>query len=460
MMSGEYLGRERVGKLLLMFAVPMVISFVLNAVYNMVDQVFIGQGVGYLGNGATNIIFPLTQLALAFGFMFGEGTASRMNLCMGEGMQKDAAHAMAAGLAASLMMGCILTAVFLLFLEPLCRMFGATEPIMPYAVEYGFIICSGVMLSIFDAVTMSIIRADGSPRFAMMGLVMGCVINLIGDPIAIFGLGMGIKGAAWATVLGQAVNAAMNFWYLCGHTRSVRLDGMAFRSCLRSMGTVAKLGFPSFVAQVGFVVILFVQNNLMVHYGALSQYGAEIPMTALGVTMKFFTVLFCAVMGVLAGAQPIFSFNYGSRNYERVLETLKLVLIISLSIFGVATAWFQFAPESIVGIFGSGNTLYNEYSIKCLRIFLALIVMDAFELTGSTFFQAIGKPLLATVLIMLRQIGLQIPAMVLFAHVYGVEGILYSGPLDSFLVGTAAMVLLWRERQKISLAVKSRSIKI
>ena len=283
----------------------------------------------------------------------------------------------------------------------------------------------------------------------MMGLVMGCVTNLIGDPIAIFVLGMGVRGAAWATVLGQVVNAVMNVWYLCGRTRSVHLDRAAFKGCLRSVGKIAWLGFASFAAQIGFVVILFVQNNLLVSYGALSKYGAEIPIAALGVTMKFFTVLFCAVIGVATGAQPIFSYNYGSRNYGRVLETLKWVLLISAGIFGAATAWFQIAPGSVVRLFGAGNVLYNEYAVKCLRIFLALIVMDAFELAGSTFFQAIGKPLIATLLIVFRQIVVQVPAMYLCARLYGVEGILYSGPIDSFLVGAMAIMFLWREARRM-----------
>ena len=443
------LGNERIGKLLVRFAVPMVVSLVLNAVYNMVDQIFIGQGVGYLGNGATNVIFPLMQLSLAFGFMFGEGAAARMNLCMGAGRPDDAKRAMAAGVVAALAVGLALSLLLPAFLGPLCRVFGATDQLMPYALDYGFVICAFTVFGLFDAVTMSLIRADGSPGFAMMGLVMGCVTNLIGDPIAIFVLGMGVRGAAWATVLGQVVNAAMNVWYLCGHTRSVHLDRAAFAGCLRSVGRIAGLGFASFVAQIGFVVILFVQNNLLVHYGAMSQYGAEIPMAALGVTMKFFTVLFCAVIGVMTGAQPIFSYNYGSGSYGRVLETLKRVLLVSLSIFGTATVWFQLAPGSVIGIFGSDNALYNEYAAKCLRIFLALIVLDAFELAGSTFFQAIGKPLIATVLIVSRQIVIQVPAMYVFARLYGVEGILYSGPLDSFLVGSMAIIFLWREARKM-----------
>ncbi|MBQ9565219.1 MAG: polysaccharide biosynthesis C-terminal domain-containing protein, partial [Synergistaceae bacterium] len=401
-----------------------------------------------LGNGATNVIFPLMQVALAFGFLFGDGAASLMNLRMGEGKTDEARRVMAAGISASLISGMALSVLLPLSLTPLCRVFGATDAIMPYALDYGLIICACTVFGLFDAVTMSLIRADGSPGFAMLGLVAGCVTNLIGDPLAIFVFNMGVRGAAWATVLGQMVNAALNVWYLSGHTKSVRMDRAAFRGCSRSLGRIAQLGFSSFVGQIGFVFVLFAQNNMLVHYGALSKYGAEIPMAALGVTMKFFTVLFCAVIGTAAGAQPIFSYNYGSRNYGRVLGTLRLVLIISFGVLGFATAWFQLAPGTVIALFGSGNALYDEFSTKCLRIFLSLIVIDAFEIVGSTFFQAIGKPLQATALILSRAL-LQVLAMYVFALGYGIEGLLYAGPLDSFVVGTMAAFFLWRERRRM-----------
>ncbi|MBR1604074.1 MAG: MATE family efflux transporter [Synergistaceae bacterium] len=449
-MSGdEILGREKIGKLLFKFAMPMTISLVLSAVYNMVDQIFIGQGVGYIGNSATNVIFPLMQLTLAFGFMFGDGAASYMNLCMGEGNYDAAKNSLAAGITASIISGIALSILLPLFMRPLCRVFGATESIMPYALDYGYIICLATFIGLFDAVTMNLIRADGSPGFAMLGLVAGCVTNLIGDPVAIFYLDMGVKGAAWATVLGQAVNAVMNIYYFKYCTKSVKLDKAAFKNSFKFIGKISRLGFSSFIGQIGFVIVLFTQNNLLVNYGAMSKYGAEIPMAALGVTMKFFTVLFVAVIGVSAGAQPIFSYNYGAKNYDRVLKTLKLVLIAAFIILSFATLWFQLAPDSIINLFGSGNELYNEFSRKCLRIFLSLIIFDACELAGSIFFQAIGKPVQATALIMTRQIILQVPLMYIFSRLYGVEGLLYAGPVDSFAVGTMAMILLWLEIKKM-----------
>ncbi|MDO4284845.1 MAG: MATE family efflux transporter [Eubacteriales bacterium] len=450
MEQSKLLGTERINKLLLFFSVPSVISLVLNAIYNMVDQIFIGQGVGYLGNGATNVIFPLIQFAVAIGLLLGDGAANYMNLHLGMGEKEQANRGTAAGLAGVALVGIALTILFNLFLEPLCWLFGATQATLPYAIDYGRIISLGIFFCTFDSCAMSMIRADGSPRFAMMGLVAGCIVNLIGDPLTIFVFGMGVKGAALATILGQLVNMALYLWYFfIRGCRTVSLDRDAFVHAPSYMPRVAKLGISSFVTQFAVVIVIAIQNNVLVAYGASSKYGAEIPMTALGVTMKVFTVLQCAVTGLCSGAQPIFSFNYGSAQYNRVRETLKKVLLLSLAIMAVATVWFQLAPMSIIQIFGSADPLYNEFSVKCLRIFLALLVLDAFQMVGSSFLQSIGKPAPAAVLVIFRQLILLIPATFLFAYLFGVEGVLYSGPFAGLLVGLASAFLLLREWKQL-----------
>lgn len=443
------LGKEKIGKLLLIFSVPSVVSLVLNALYNMVDQIFIGQGVGYLGNGATNVIFPLTQLAVAFGLLLGDGTASYINLKLGQGSKKDASKGMAAGVTGLLAVGILLFVIYNVFLEKLCWIFGATEAILPYAMDYGRIISLGIVFCVFASGTMSMVRADGSPKFAMAGMVAGCLFNIIGDPIAIFVLNMGVKGAAWATILGQLVNCVMNVWYLT-RCKSVELNKDTPKGCFKYIPKVAKLGLSSLSTQICIVLILAVQNNLLVSYGAQSKYGAEIPMTALGVTMKVFTVLQCAITGLSAGAQPIISYNYGSRQYERVRSTLKRVLIIAVAIMAAATIWFQLAPMSVIQIFGSSDALYNEFSIKCLRYYLLLLVFDAVQMVGSSFLQSVGQSGKASLLVLVRQIVLLIPGMYLFANIWGVEGILYAGPVSACLAGILSAVLLAREWRKLA----------
>ena len=442
----SYLGQEKIGRLLLKFSVPTIISLVLNGIYNMVDQIFIGQGVGYLGNGATNVIFPLTQMAIAFALMVGDGGASQMNLQMGAGDKKGAESTMAASLAGSLILGIVFFTGFNLFLKPLCLLFGATENTLSYALEYGRIISLGIPFAILSASTMSLIRADGSPVFAMAGLIAGCVTNLIGDPLTIFVFGWGVKGAALATILGQLVNLIMNIWYLCGHTKTVKLTHESFSGCLSRIPGIVRRGLSSFSTQIAVVLVIAVQNNLLTFYGAQSSYGSDIPLAALGVTMKVFTILNSAVMGLVSGAQPIFSYNYGARLYDRVLKCLKWVLIIAVLIYGLATVWFQVAPMSVVSIFGSSDPLYNDYSVKCLKIYLMLLTLDAFQNVASAYLQAVGKAGPAAMLVLFRQLILLIPLMLLFAKLYGVVGLLYSGPVASFAVGVLSIVLLIRER--------------
>ena len=449
-MNNTQLGKETIGKLLLTFALPSVVSLVLNAVYNMVDQIFIGQGVGYLANGATNVIFPLTQAAVAIGLLLGDGTASFMNLKLGSRDEKAAEKGMSAGITGLLIAGVVLFLLYNIFLEKLCHLFGATEATLPYALEYGRIISLGIIFCVFSSGAMSIVRADGSPKLAMMGMVTGCIINLIGDPIAIFVLGLGVRGAAIATILGQAVNALIYAFYLV-KPKAVKLNLSSFKGCFSYLPRVARLGLSSFTTQLCIVLVIAVQNNLLVYYGALSEYGAEIPMTALGVTMKVFTVLQCAIAGLMAGAQPIISFNYGSEHYDRVKKTLLITLIISLSLMAVATIWFQLAPMSIIQIFGSEDALYNDFATKCLQIFLSLLVFDGFQMVTSSFLQSIGKPVPASMLVLLRQIIISIPAMLTLSKLTGVLGVLYSGPVAAFVVGITSAFLLLREVRRISL---------
>ncbi len=447
MNDNNLLASGSIGRLLIKFSVPSIISLVLNAIYNMVDQIFIGQGVGYLGNGATNVIFPMMQLAIAFALLFGDGTANYMNIKMGLGDVKSAGYGMASGLAGAIGSGLIITFLYNILLEPLCWFFGATDLTIGYSLEYGRIVSLGMIFSVFCGATMSIIRADGSPFYAMMGMVAGCVINLIGDPLAIFVLDMGVAGAAWATVAGMAVNSVINVYYLVRKTRSVHLEKKLFTSCFSYIFQIAKSGLSSFFTQVAIVIVVAVQNNVLVYYGAKSIYGAEIPMTALGVTMKVFTLIQCAVTGLVTGAQPIFGFNYGSGRYDRVKKTFCYVLFLTLAITGLATIVFQLAPMAVVSIFGSSDPLYNRFSVLCLRIFLMFLVFDGVQMAASYFLQSVGKPLKASVLVVLRQIVIQIPLTLILPKFFGVEGVLYSGPSSAFLVGILSIIFLLGERK-------------
>ena len=437
----ERLRTERISKLLLTFSVPSIISLVITAVYNMVDQIFIGQGVGYLGNGATNVIYPLTQVALALGLMIGEGGANYISLHLGAGERDKVSRAAAASIAALLGCGILLAAVYLAFLEPLCILFGATEQTLPYALDYGRIISLGMIWNVFSIGSTSLVRADGQPGMAMGGMIAGFVVNIIGDPVAIFLLGMGVKGAAWATILGQMATAVVNIIAL-RRCRTIPLDHSSFSGCVGLIPAVAKGGLSSFMSQFTIVIVSAVQNNLYVYYGAQSIYGSDIPMTTMGVTVKIFVVVQCFALGLSSGSQPIIGYNYGRGLYQRVKDTYKTILVASALFLLAATLWFQLAPMSIVRLFGESDPLYLEFAVKCLRIYLLLIVVDVFQMTGSIFLQSLGQPVRAAVLTLIRQLIIVLPAMFLLGRWFGVEGLLWSGPVSMGLTAIVAVAFL------------------
>ncbi len=441
------LGTEKVSKLLVSFAVPGIISMLVNSVYNIVDQIFIGQGVGYLGNGATNVIFPMSTLALAFAMMIGNGAGSYMSLMLGRKREDDAAKGVAAGVIGLIGVGVVLMAAYLIFMEPLCILFGATDAIMPYALDYGRIISLGLPLFAFAAGFSAVVRSDGSPRWNMAGLMAGCIINIILDPIFIFVLHMGVKGAALATILGQFVNAVIVLLYI-PRMKTVRLNRNAFSGWRKAFPSVVSLGTSSFFSQFVTVISIAVQNNVLVRYGAMSEYGAEIPMTALGVTMKIFSILVAIIVGLVTGAQPILGYNYGAGKYDRVKTTFRYIMISCVISMCVATVIFQIFPRPIVSIFGTDSELYVQFSIRCLKIFLVGIPLGAAVIISGNFFQAVGKPVPATVLSLSKQILFMIPMSLLLPRFLGVDGVLWAGCFSdvlSFILCLLMFKIYWKK---------------
>ncbi len=435
------LGTERVGRSMTRYAIPSIISIVVNSLYNMVDQIFIGQGVGYLGNAATNIILPLTTILLALGMMIGDGTASYMSLNLGKGDRQEAAYGVGNAVTLTVGASVVLLILFGAFLEPFCQLFGATEGNLPYALEYGGVIILGFPFAMIDGAFGSIIRADGRPRVSMIGLLIGCITNIILDPIFIFVCHWGVKGAAWATIIGQILNAA--YFILCMlRFKTIKVT----RRHLVPKWTVAKkvltLGTSSFISQAASVFVIAVMNNSLVKYGAMSKYGADIPLAALGITMKVSQLITGIALGIATGIQPIFGFNYGSGQYDRVKKTYKLAMTSCTLILAAAFFIFQFCPEHIIELFGQESDLYMEFAVKCFRVYLlACFMIGAGAVTG-IFFQAIGKPVPAALLSLSRQIVFLIPAMLLFGYLWGVEGILWAGPVGDGLSGAISMITL------------------
>lgn len=443
------LGKEKIGKLLKAFAIPCIISLVVNALYNMVDQIFIGWGVGYLGNGATNVIFPITVLCLAFSLMFGDGTSAYLSLKLGEKNKKDAKKGVANGVIASVIISVILGVLVFAFLPQLITIFGGTDNLRSYAMDYGYIIAIGIPFMMIGTTLNSIIRADGSPKYAMTSMIIGAVLNIILDPISIFVFNMGIKGAAIATIISQFVSFLINIMYL-KKFKSIEITKESFKPSLKVMRNVGMLGISSFITQIAVVIIITVQNTLYNMYGASSKFGTEIPITVHGIVMKVNMILTSIIIGIAAGSQPIVGYNYGAKKYDRVKKTLKMVMLLSVCVSAVSFILFQTIPETIISIFGSGDELYNEFACLTFRIYLMLIICNGIQISSGIFFQAIGKPAKSAFLTLSRQILFYIPASIILSKFYGVMGVLYAGPVaDGFAFVIAATLLIF-ETKKLS----------
>lgn len=444
------LGTEKIGKLLRTFAIPCIISLVVNALYNMVDQIFIGWGVGYLGNGATNIVFPIVTICLSLSLMFGDGTSAYLSLKLGEKNKKDAEKGVGNGIASGAIVSILLCAVVLVFLTPLLNLFGCTDALRSFAIDYGTIIAMGIPFMMVGTVLNSVIRADGSPKYAMITMVTGALLNIALDPIFIFdwGLNMGVKGAALATIISQFATFLLNALYI-RKFKSVKLTKHTFKPDLKTTLTIAKFGISSFITQMAIVVVITVQNTIFKQYGELSKFGSEIPITVLGIVMKINLILISITIGIAAGSQPIVGFNYGAKKYDRVKQTLKVVLILSGIVSIIAFILFQLIPEKLIGLFGSGDALYNEFACIAFRQFLMLTIFNGIQIASGIFFQAIGKPGKSAFLTLSRQILFFVPAALILAKFFNIMGVIYAGPFADCLAFVIAVILLVFEMKKL-----------
>ena len=443
------LGKEKIGKLLMAFSVPCIISLVVNALYNIIDQIFIGWGVDYLGNGATNIIFPITVICLAISLMFGDGTSAYLSLKLGEKKKKEAERGVGNGIIAAVILSIILGIIILIFLPNLITLFGGTDSLRQYAMDYGYIIAIGIPFMMIGTTLNSIIRADGSPKYAMTSMIIGAVLNIILDPISIFVFDMGIKGAALATIISQMVTFLINVLYL-KKFKSIEITKDSFKVSFKLIKNVAMLGISSFITQMAIVIVITAQNTLYNIYGASSRFGTEIPITVHGIVMKVNMILISIIIGISAGSQPIVGYNYGAKKYDRVKQALKYVLVLSTMVSVVSFILFQTIPEKLISLFGSGDELYNEFACLTFRIFLMLTLCNGIQISSGIFFQAVGKPTKSAFLTLSRQILFYIPAAIILSKFYGIMGVLYAGPVADGLAFLIAVTLLVLQVKKFN----------
>ena len=452
------LGYEKIGKLIRKFAIPCIISLLVNSLYNIVDQIFIGWGVGYLGNGATNVVFPLTMVCLAFALMFGDGGAAYLSLKLGEKKPKEAAKGVGNSITISVIVSILICVGYLIFLPQLLNLFGCTDNLREYALSYGGIIVLGLPFMMIGSTLNSIIRADGNPKYAMTSMVAGAILNIILDPIFIFPLNMGVQGAAIATVISQIVTFLMNIFYI-KKFKSIKIGKEEFKPQAQVMRKVSALGISSFITQMSIVLVIAFENNLLGKYGAESKYGADIPITVLGIVMKISQILNSIIIGIAAGSQPILGYNYGAGKYDRVKKTLKCVLGLSVIISTIAFILFQTIPDKLISIFGSGNELYMDFACVAFRTYLMLVICNGVQIPSGIFFQAIGKSAKSAILSLSRQILFLIPAMLILESIFGIIGVLYAGPFADGLAFIISGILIIVEMKHLGKGkVKSEAL--
>ncbi|MDD6661604.1 MAG: MATE family efflux transporter [Lachnospiraceae bacterium] len=444
--ANHYLAEEKIGKLMLKFSIPCIMSLLVSALYNIVDQIFIGRGVGYLGNGATNVVFPITIIALAIALMIGDGCAAYLSICQGKKDAESANRSVGNAVVVLVIAGIVLTLLFVLLKDHILAAFGATENNIAYAREYFDYIVIGLPFFIFGNAVNSIIRADGSPQFAMLSTLIGCIINVIFDPIAIFVLGWGMRGAALATIAGQIVTAVLSAGYLT-RMKAVKLQKSCFRLSAGLLKQILPLGISSFLTQMSIVVIMGVMNNTLVAYGAKSKYGADIPLTVVGIVMKVFQIVISVVVGIAAGSQPIVGYNYGAGKNERVKKIYATMMRAEVIVGIVSTVVFEVFPLSIIRIFGSESELYNEFAVLAFRIYLCTIIFCCVQKATSIFLQSLGKPVMSLGLSLLRDFILSIPLILLFPRFFGVVGALYSAPVAD-VISLIVVVFMMRSVYK------------
>ena len=449
--------KEPIVKLMLKFALPAIAAMVVNSIYNIVDQIFIGQGVGMLGNAATNLTFPLVTISMAIGTMIADGCVAYFSLKLGQRRYDEAALTMGNGIAISLLAGLFITLSMELLLQPVLRLCGGntvSAQTFEYAVEYARITLIGIPFVCVSMTVSSIIRAQGSPRYAMLCNITGCITNIALDAWFVLGLHWGVAGAAWATIIGQVLNFILAIAYI------PRLKGIQFRleyTKLRAKTVFAflPLGISSFFTQFGSTIVGICMNNLIVTYGAESIYGPDIPLAAQGIVMKVNSIIISVMVGLGIGSQPIVGYNYGARNFRRVKETYLKTIVIGLAVGVVGWACFQLFTQSIVNLFGQESELYNQFALKCFHIFLSAIFLTGFIIPSGIFFQSIGKPTKAMICTLTRQLIYFLPAAFVLGHFMGIEGLLYAGPVGDILASATIAILVAGEIRILNRDIKN-----
>ena len=450
--SNTFLETEPIGALMKKYAVPCIISLLVAALYNIVDQIFIANAtyLGSYGNAANTVVFPMTVVALAIAVMIGDGCCAFVSISLGADKKEDAHKSIGSAVILCVLASLVLTALYLIFQEQILTMFGGrvNEETFYHAKEYFFWITLGVPFYMFGQSMNPIIRSDGSPKFAMISTLAGAAVNIILDPIFIFGFKWGMMGAAVATVLGQVLTAALSIWYLC-HMKAIRLKKSSFRIHSKLAGRYLPLGICSFLSQISLVAAMAAIQNMTMKYGALdpifgqNQY-AQIPMAVLGIVMKFFQIVISNAVGMAAGCIPIVGYNIGAGRKDRAKGLFTRLLACEAAVGAVALFIVELFPRQLIGIFGAANesAYYTDFAVKCFRIYLCMMILATVNKATFIYLQSLGKALLSTVLSMIREVLFGVGFALLLPIFFGLDGVLYSMPVSDVLTFLISAVVI------------------
>lgn len=443
------LGYAPVGKLLLKFAVPAVISMLVNACYNIVDQIFIGRGVGYLGNAATTVAFPLVTIILAVGTLLGAGGSAYAAIRMGEKREREAEKALGCVFTLLVASGIFITVFGLIFLSPILRMFGATEQNMGLSHDYASIILLGAPFNLLGIGLSNMARTDGSPKLSMYSMLVGAVLNTVLDPLYIFVFHWGVKGAAIATITSQIISAVILTYYFL-RKGTMRLHRKDLPVSLPLCGRIMTLGISSCITQMAATVMQIIMNNSLVFYGNQSSVGGDVALSAMGIVMKASMILLSICIGIGIGAQPILGFNRGARQPGRIQKTYLTSVAVATAVSVLGWLACQFIPHIVLKLFGSADQNFTDFAVKCMRVYMFGIFCAGFQIVSTSYFQATGQPLKASILSMMRQLILLIPLILILPLFFGLDGILYAGPVADITSGMVVFLFISHEMKKLS----------
>lgn len=446
--GGNPLGTEKISKLLVQFAIPAILSALLGAVYNLTDQAFIGQRIGYLGNAATTVAYPITIVCGAVGLLFGIGATVHFNLLQGKGKTDEALRYGANGISALVASGLSLMVLTLVFTTPILYLFGANQEVLPYAQSYLRITALGIPFLLLTNGGTLLIRAGGSPKYTLLCSVVGVGTNILLDFLFLYPLGMGVEGAALATILGQILSAVLVVRYL-GHMKTGKLKKEDFAIRKDRVGDMVKIGAAASLNQVAMLLSQVVQNSSLRHYGDLSVYGSSEVLAAAGVVAKVNMIFYSVIIGFSIGCEPIMGFNYGARQFDRVRETYRKTLLFVVIIGVVEFACFWLFPNQLLSVFGEGTAAYGAFAVRYMHIFLFMVAINGVAPVTMNMLSSTGNAKRGTIISLTRQIFLFIPLMLVLPLAWGLDGLLYAAPTADLLAMVIALAVVRPELRKM-----------